>query len=170
LPYFAGERSPIFDPQARGVVAGLTLHHGPGELYRAVLEAAGYAVRHILQTLDDEGVERRRYVAAGGGTRSRLWMQIISDITGIEQEVPRERAGASYGAALLAGRGTGVVAPDAHWNRGADVVRPQQRHRERYEELYALYRRLDAATREISHALGAATLTALEPTSKDGKP
>lgn len=168
LPYFAGERAPIFDAQARGVISGLTLHHGAGELYRAALESTGYAIRHIFDALDREGVDRRRLMAAGGGTRGELWMQVVSDITGSEQQVPRERAGASYGAALLAGRGIGLVAGDTHWNTTVDVVTPDPRNRERYDELYTLYRRLDGATREISHALGAVTLPTVHPRSEDG--
>ena len=51
LPYFAGERTPLFDPEARGVICGLTLSHGRGHLYRAALEATAYGVRHILETM-----------------------------------------------------------------------------------------------------------------------
>ena len=55
LPYFAGERTPIMDPDARGVIAGLTLAHTRGDLYRAALEATGLGVRHNIETMRAAG-------------------------------------------------------------------------------------------------------------------
>jgi xylulokinase len=66
LPYFAGERTPVMDPQARGVVAGLTLSHTRGDLYRAALEATGYGVRHNIETIEAAGGDIRHVVALGG--------------------------------------------------------------------------------------------------------
>src|SRR5690606_35069345 len=80
LPYFAGERTPILDPDARGIVAGLTLSHGRGDLYRAALEATALAVRHNVETMRAAGANIRRIVAAGGGTQAALWLQIVSEI------------------------------------------------------------------------------------------
>ena len=80
LPYFAGERTPVPDPHARGVFAGLTLRHGRGHLYRAVLEATAYAARHNLEALELDAVER--VAAVGGGAGSELWVQIVSDVVG----------------------------------------------------------------------------------------
>ncbi|MGB4137790.1 MAG: FGGY family carbohydrate kinase, partial [Microbacterium sp.] len=119
LPYFAGERTPIQDPDARGVIAGLTLEHGRGDLYRAALEATALGVRHNVETMRAAGADIRRIVAVGGGTQGRLWLQIISDVTGLVQEVPETTIGASYGAAFLA---AGAVSADgeapaiAAWN------------------------------------------------------
>ena len=82
LPYFAGERTPVMDPQARGVLAGLTLTHTRGDLYRAALEAVGFGVRHNIEAIEAAGGDVRRVVAVGGGTQGDLWTQIVSDITG----------------------------------------------------------------------------------------
>ena len=152
LPYFAGERSPIADPSARGVIAGLTLSHTRGDLYRAALEAAAYGVRHHLETLEAAGLPVTRVVAVGGGAQTDLWPQIVSDVTGLVQEIPSSTVGASYGGARLAAE-LAHGADTAHWNPSDHVCVPDPRHRERYDELYRLYRELYPATRDITHAL-----------------
>jgi xylulokinase len=149
LPYFAGERTPIMDPDARGVIAGLTLSHTRGDLYRAALEATGYGVRHNIEAIEAAGGDIRRIVAVGGGTQGGLWTQLVSDITGRAQEIRAQSIGASYGAAFLAAQLVEPVSIDA-WNPVREIVRPQPG---RYEELYALYRDLYPRTADIVHAL-----------------
>lgn len=144
LPYFLGERTPLFDPDARGVVAGLTLRHGRGHLYRAVLEATAYAVRHHLELL---GGDLRRIVAVGGGARTPLWPQIVSDVTGLPQDLPAETIGAAYGTAMLAAGDRG------DWVRVDARVEP--RPQPVYDEQYRIFRELYPATRAQAHALAA---------------
>jgi xylulokinase len=153
LPYFAGERTPIFDPRARGVICGLTLSHGRGHLYRALLEATGYGLRHIFEAMRDAGGGGKRLVAVGGGTQGGLWTQIVSSVTGREQVIPSETIGASYGDALLAAIAVGLAAPDAEWNRPAAIVQPDPAAQEVYNRLYPIYRKLYPATLEAAHAL-----------------
>jgi xylulokinase len=152
LPFFATARSPIFDPDARGVVLGLTLAHGRGHLYRALLEGAAYEVRHNLEVMAGVGIAPRRLAAVGGGTRSSLWTQIVTDVTGVAQVIPEITVGASYGDALLAGLGAGLVARDARWNTPAATLEPDPSAAGRYRELYSVYRDLYPATRELAHA------------------
>ncbi|WP_425144925.1 FGGY-family carbohydrate kinase, partial [Deinococcus sp.] len=109
LPYFSGERTPISDPQARGVVAGLTLGHTRDQFFRAILEGVGSAVRHNLESFAAMGAEVRRVVAVGGGAQTDTWLQIVSDICGVEQHAPATTIGASYGDAFLAGLAAGVL-------------------------------------------------------------
>jgi xylulokinase len=158
LPYFAGERAPVDDPHARGLIVGLTLSHGRGHLYRAVLEATGYGVRHILETLRAAGAQERRLVAVGGGTRGDLWTQVISDIIGQPQEIPRVTIGAAYGDALLAAIGAGLVTPETRWNATAATVEPVTKRAALYDTLYQTYRELYPATREQMHRLAALQL------------
>ena len=153
LPYFSGERTSISDPDARGVICGLTLSHARGHLYRAVLEAAAFGARHIFEAMHEAGGEGKRLVAVGGGTKGGLWTQIVSDVTGQRQELPEQTIGASYGDAMLAGIGCGLVEPDADWSAISDTVEPNPDNREVYEELYALYKDLYLATRPVAHAL-----------------
>lgn len=153
LPYFAGERTPLFDPKARGVICGLSLSHGRGHLYRALLEATAYGVRHILKVMQDAGGGGRRLVAVGGGTKGGLWTQIVSDVTGREQEMPKETIGASYGDALLGAIAAGLVKPDSDWSSIAATVSPREQNRGLYDELYGIYRELYPATQVQTHAL-----------------
>ncbi|MFE2773084.1 FGGY-family carbohydrate kinase [Microbacterium resistens] len=158
LPYFAGERTPIQDPDARGVIAGLTLEHGRGDLYRAALEATALGVRHNVETMRAAGAAIDRIVAVGGGTQGRLWMQIVSDATGLVQEVPRHTIGASYGAAFLAtaaaAAGSGAPAPlIADWNPIAERILPDPDRAGVYNVLFDRYVRLYEATKGVVHEL-----------------
>lgn len=155
LPYFAGERTPIMDPDARGLVAGLTLSHERGHLYRAMLEATAYGIRHILGTMQEAGGGGERIVAIGGGTRGGLWTQIVSDVTGRRQEIPKHTIGAAHGDALLAGVATGLAGPEsaAAWNPVESIVEPDFKNEEIYGELYEVYRELYPATRQQLHTL-----------------
>lgn len=159
LPYFAGERTPLFDADARGTVLGLTLRHGRGHLYRALLEATAFGVRHNLEAIERAGGRPRRLVAVGGGTRGGLWTQIVSDVTGREQDVPSATIGASYGDAQLAAAAAGLGGLDASWAGVAATVRPRAELRELYEQLYGVYRRLYPATRDLAHELAALQAT-----------
>lgn len=153
LPYFAGERTPIFDPDARGVFAGLTTSHGQPEMYRAALEGIGFGVRHNLEAMSRAGATAERVVAVGGGTQGGLWTQIVSDITGREQQVPGETVGACYGDALLAAIGTDVAVEPDHWNPVNATVTPQQANTERYDAYYRHYLDLYQSTVDTQHFL-----------------
>jgi xylulokinase len=153
LPYFAGERTPIFDPHARGAWVGLSLRHGRGHLYRSILEAIALGVRHNLATMTDAGAEPRRLVAVGGGTREDLWTQIVSDATGLPQEIPSITVGASYGDARLAAGAAGFNTSD--WNPVRRQVAPDPANRGVYDLLYGEYLRAYPALAEAMHTLSA---------------
>jgi xylulokinase len=155
LPYFAGERTPLFDPEARGIIAGLTTNHGLGELYRAILEGIAYGVRHNLEIMHASGGRAKRLVAVGGGTRGGLWTQIVSDVTGEKQQVPAETIGAALGDAVLAAIATGAEPEVAVWNPVSTTVRPDPARSAVYEEFYPRYRALYPATADIAHFLAA---------------
>lgn len=157
LPYFAGERTPINDPDARGVYAGLTLSHTRAHLYRASLEGTAYGVRHNLETMDAMGASPRRLLAVGGGAKNRLWLQIVSDVTGLPQDVPERTIGASYGDAFMAGLATGIIAsPDAldrDWVKLALQLDPNVALRPVYDAYYDVYRGLYESAKDELHAL-----------------
>jgi xylulokinase len=156
LPYFSGERTPINDTQARGVFAGLTLAHKRPHLFRAVLESVAYGIRHNIETFRSIGADVKRVVAVGGGTKSTTWLQIVSDVAGIAQEVPQLTIGASYGDAFLAGLASGVLQRDdlSRWVRPGSTIQPDPGNRAVYDTLYADYRLLYERTRDIVHRLG----------------
>jgi xylulokinase len=151
LPYFAGERTPILDPRARGVIAGLTLRHTRAHLYRAALEGIAFGVRHNLEAM---GGRPSRAVAVGGGTAGRLWTQIVSDACDLVQEVPVETIGASYGDARLAAEAVGLAECGGSWARLAERRCPDPAQRAIYDARYAHYRALYPATRDVVHVLG----------------
>jgi xylulokinase len=157
LPYFAGERTPLNDPDARGVYAGLTLSHTKAHLYRASLEGTAYGVRHNLETMSAMGAPPRRLVAVGGGAKNPVWLQIVSDVSGLPQDVPERTIGASYGDAFMAGLATGIVSgPDAlqrDWVRLAMQLQPNVDLRPVYEAYYKIYRSLYESAKEELHAL-----------------
>lgn len=146
LPYFAGERTPLNDPDARGVFAGLTLSHSRAHLYRAVPEGTAYGVRHNLEAMGEMGAVPRRLVAVGGGAKGRLWLQTVTDVTGVPQVVPERTIGAAYGDAFLAGLATGII-PDLaalgrDWVRTATTLTPEPTAHAAYGAYYRVYRDL----------------------------
>ncbi|MEU0497366.1 FGGY-family carbohydrate kinase [Mycobacterium sp. NPDC006124] len=153
LPYLAGERTPVFDPSARGLFAGLTLRHGRGHLFRAAYEGIGFGIRQILEMFDDAHTGRRT-VAVGGGLRSPLWAQAVSDITGRPQLVAEQGIGASYGGALMAAIGVELVAPQTDWATISHEITPNPDHRALYDELYGIWRESYPVTRDLMHGLG----------------
>ncbi|SDS36595.1 FGGY-family carbohydrate kinase [Microterricola viridarii] len=154
LPYFAGERTPLADPDARGMVLGLTLEHGRGALYRAALEATAFGIRHNVEEMRAAGAVIERIVAVGGGTQSTLWPQIVSDVTGLVQQLPADTIGASLGSARLAA-GLLEGAETAGWNGSGVELHPNPANRAVYDELYRHYLELYPATRDTAHALAA---------------
>ncbi|MEU6786112.1 FGGY-family carbohydrate kinase [Nonomuraea angiospora] len=151
LPYFAGERTPLFDPDARGTLIGLTLRHGRGHLYRAALEATAFGVLHNLEAMRAAGGSAKRLVAVGGGTKGGLWTRIVSDVLQQEQVLSTHTVGAAFGDAMLAAQACGVSG--AGWNPVASVVEPDPAAAEDYARLYGLYRDLYDSTAHIAHEL-----------------
>jgi xylulokinase len=157
LPYFSGERTPINDPDARGLFLGLTLHHTRGHLYRSLLEGTAYGARHNLESLASLGANAERVVAVGGGVQNGLWLQIMSDVTGRRQIVPERSIGASYGDAFLAGLASRLI-PDLKalhrdWVRTDRIIEPDPALGALYEEYFSVYTALYPRTRDAMHRL-----------------
>jgi xylulokinase len=108
LPYLAGERSPLWDPLARGAFVGLTLRHGRAAMTRAILEASAYAVRHVASGVITAGGRVEAMRVCGGPARSEAWNQIKADVTGFPVEVPRNLETAVVGSAIVAATGVGA--------------------------------------------------------------
>lgn len=156
LPYLMGERSPIWDGQASGAFAGLTLIHTRGHLYRAVLEGVAFALRHNIEAGSSGSVTLdEALIVVGGAARSDLWMQIISDVTGRSVLTIEEEVEAAMGAALLAAFGVGLVGP-REVERGWVTLRERAvpgASRASYEPLFQVYKRVYPALRETMHEL-----------------
>lgn len=107
LPYMAGERSPIWNPDAKGVFYGLDFSKTKGHMVRACMEGVAFSLRHNLEVAEEAGAEAEVLRAMGGSANSLLWTQIKSDITGKPIVVPSSDTATTLGAAILAGVGVG---------------------------------------------------------------
>jgi xylulokinase len=112
LPYLTGERTPHADPNARGVFFGLSLRHTKAHMARAVLEGVTFSLRECLDLLCSLGQSCSRVRVSGGGSRSAFWRQMMADVFGTEIVEVNVTQGAAYGAALLAGVGTGIYSSE----------------------------------------------------------
>jgi len=153
LPYFSGERTPIHDINARGVLFGLNLTHTRGDIYRALIEGIAHGTRHVTDTFAELGQSPKRLLAVGGGTKNSTWLQATSDITGIDQIVCEKTVGASYGDAFLAALAVGLVEREdiKKWN-------PVEQHIKAtadpsLEKAHGLFLRLYEQTKDIAAEL-----------------
>ena len=156
LPYFAGERTPINDPSARGMIFGLNLGHTKQHLYRSALEGIGFSVSQHIDIFRENGLNPARILAAGGGTKNRLWMQMIADITGIPVAIAKETSGASYGDALMAAVGAGHYRDFESLKeviRIETLLEPDLAITALYRKIRPLFDRLYRENRESMHAL-----------------
>ena len=145
LPYLRGERTPHFDPAARGALVGMRIGHGPAEVTRAVLEGVVYALAEGLDLMRGVGVEPTSGVVAGGGV-NRLWQQIIADMLNMPIALGATEHASARGAALLGAVAAGIAPSTAKstWPLPGDtrVMEPIPANVELYAERSATYRTL----------------------------
>lgn len=156
LPYLAGERMPINDPNAKGVLFGLTLEHDRGHIYRAALEAVACSLTQNVRLLEDVGLPVSQVIAVGGGTKNSAWMQIVADVLGKPVVIPAVTVGASYGDALMAALGTGTLADFTQLKsmvRTERTYHPNPERHQAYQTLREVYDALYSATRELMYRL-----------------
>ena len=128
LPYVRGERTPLHDPDRRAELLDVHVGHTPAHVLMAAYEAAGFVVRHHV---DLSGLDARRIVAVGGGTRSPVWMQALADTTGLAVDVSAEPYGAAHGAAYHSRVTAGLEADTSgarRWGRVSHRVEPRAAH------------------------------------------
>lgn len=145
LPYLTGERTPHADPKARGAFVGLTARHTRSHLTRAVLEGVGFGLKDSYQLMRSVGIDPDSVVISGGGARSNIWRQIISDVLDTPLVTVDSEEGAAFGAALLAAVGTGefnsVTEACSRTIHVRDVTEPGANVSD-YTNLYPRYREL----------------------------
>lgn len=146
LPYLIGERTPYPDPNARGVFFGLTLRHSKNHMVRSVMEGVTYGLRDSLEIMRELGLRAEQVRVAGGGGRSVLWRQILADTFGADIVTTNVEEGTSFGAALLAGVGSGVY---ESVERACDQtiritskISPDEKRIRLYDGYYKIYRAL----------------------------
>jgi xylulokinase len=153
LPYLAGERTPLWDPLARGAFIGLTLNHGRRDMTRAVVESVAYAIRDVVEVMEESGLSVRDLRITGSPSRSPLWNQIKADVSGRRILVPSQRDPDLTGDACLALFGLGkfasvVEASEAIVSIGA-VFEPDAARGRAYDEMFDLYRESYSGLRAV---------------------
>jgi xylulokinase len=140
LPFFMGERAPIWDVNARGTIFGLTLYHTRGHLFRAFMEAVAYALRTCIRFSKDLGIDLHKDLKmVGGATKSPLWKSIFADVTGYPILCVTGGGEAPYGDALLAAVGVGAVDSFDVINQWLSFEPPIEPHPERVHTYNAFY-------------------------------
>lgn len=143
IPYFLGEKTPIHDPHVRGIISGLSFNHGIAHMWRALLEGFGHAFRHHIEVLNDMGHPTDRYMASDGGSNSKFWVQIVSDILQEPIQLLKGHPGSCLGAAWTAAIATGT---ESDWRGAArfvtsgGVIAPDPGNAGLYEERYRAFR------------------------------
>jgi xylulokinase len=144
LPYLMGERTPIWDAYARGVIFGLSLNHGKGHIVRAMMEAVAYALYDSYQLIKQGGLKLNYPIVLNeGGAVSKLWRQIIADVFDVPIVLVKRRTGAPFGDAILAGVATGVFKDFSvakQWAEYIDPLEPNQANHTRYMDYFAVYK------------------------------
>ncbi|HJQ35155.1 MAG TPA: xylulokinase [Pyrinomonadaceae bacterium] len=152
-PYLMGERTPHLDPHARAALVGLTASHTRAHVVRAIIEGVTFSLRDTFEIFKEMGVPAGNVRLGGGGARSKLWRQIQADVYGREVELVEAEEGGAYGAALLAGVGSGAWASVdeacAAAVRVRERVAPQPDTSRLMDERYAAFRAVYPALRNI---------------------
>lgn len=140
LQYFMGERSPVWDSDAKGTIIGLSLTHTKAHIYRAFLEAVPFSLKDAMVAT---GENLGKYILiAGGVTKSKLWRQIFADVTGYPVVCPIHDAEANLGDVMLAGIGTGLLSYEdvKKWQVLDEKIMPNKQNHEKYNEYYKVYK------------------------------
>ncbi len=146
LPYLAGERSPIWNPNARGVFFGINLGTTHGDFVRSMLEGIAFAIKQNLNIWLGLGKKVENLSLGGGAANSRIWTQILADI--VERPIIRLKINETetLGDAILAGIGIGIIKNPVEVARGvidySSIVEPNSKHYEQYREQFRLYEKL----------------------------
>ena len=152
LPYFLGQRMPSPNPEATGLLIGLTLRHTRGHIVRATFEGIGYNIAEVFSLLGNDSYYKDNVKAIGGGTKTPLWLQIVSDITGVTQVVPSVKIGASYGDALLAGYGVGEISDYGKIKKLIKedfIIKPDLKKHDEYKKYLDLFDRVYRANKNL---------------------
>jgi xylulokinase len=153
LPFLQGMGgTPDVDPNATGLIAGLTTQTRLPDLYRAILEGITFEMRYNMEKLAEGNVRINRLLACGGGARSPVWLQIKADILGCEILPVKTGETGAMGSAILgfaAVTGEKPLKIAARFLRYAETVHPNPAHAEVYNRRYGLYKQLRAFCKEI---------------------
>jgi xylulokinase len=157
MPHLSGSGTPLLDTASKGAVLGMTFAVTKKDFAKAILEGLTFELRENLEVLRRGQVDIQELRAIGGGSRSKLWLQLKADITGIQVVAPKVSEAASWGAALLAGSGAGCFSSLEEASEAAlqlaQIYHPDPDRQRRYDERYQLYRQVYPAIVGIQHRM-----------------
>ncbi len=159
LPYLSGERTPYADPHARGVFFGISYLHGPDHFVRSIMEGVAFSQLDCLTLMRKLNINSKKIVLSGGGSRSRLWRQIITDTFNTRVITLNVEESPAFGAAIIAGKGCGIY-PDIK-NIADKIIddinqenSPIAENVKKYNKIYRIYKSLYESLKDRFKELG----------------
>mgnify|MGYP001093294292 CR=1 FL=1 len=157
LEHWQGNRTPFVDPYSRGVIRGLSLKHTPAHIYRAIMEGVAYGTEVILRVIKENKFEVNEMIASGGTTKSKLWLQIYSDVTGIPIKTTTTPEAAALGSAALgavaAGKYGSIVEAANKMVEFKDVVTPNMNNYRKYKFIVDQYKSTYLSLKDSMHEI-----------------
>jgi sugar (pentulose or hexulose) kinase len=149
IPHFSGICNPVFNPDARGFLYGLSLHTTVQDLIQGIIEGLCYELKVYIQGFNDAGISIKGLKTVGGGSQSDTWLQLKANITGLEIIGSDAHEASAMGAAALCGAALGIIDNPyrVHSFMGVKEKRytPSPQAVERFEEKFVRYQELSNA-------------------------
>jgi len=152
LPYLNGERTPHNDPYARAVFFGMSSSHNKWDIYRAIFEGVAYGIKDSFNLIEKFGIEINDVRITGGGSRSKIWRQILADVIGVNVKTMMTNEGAAYGAAMLAYSGFNnipVVMIVEKWIKTNEFIKANNLNTKVYNKYWKIYQKLYKKNKEL---------------------
>jgi xylulokinase len=158
LPYLEGERTPHWNSKARGIFFGISTNHEKQHFIRAIMEGVGFSLKDSIDLIEDLGTEITKIRVTGGGYRSKVWRQIVADITEKEIQYSNVQEGSAFGVAVLSGVGTGIYSgfkeAIEETTSIEETTRPRENNFGVYRKLHEIYQKLYEQNKELYDELG----------------
>ncbi len=155
LPYLTGERTPINDPNAKGAFIGLTFDKTEADLFRAVLEGVAFAFKDSFLIFKDLGIDIKKLRVTGGGSKNKLWVQIIANVLDVEIDFINTAEGGALGACILGAVGVGdfdnVQQATEHFIKVTETIRPQKEDVEKYKRKYDKFSKIYPTIKNLEY-------------------
>ena len=157
IDYFQGNRTPLVDPEVRGMFWGLSLSHTNYHLFRAIMEGVAYGTEHIFRVFKVAGYEPKEIFACGGSTKSKLWMQIHADVSNVPIYLTEEPEAASLGSAIIGAVAGGYYKSLSEASENmvhiTDSIKPNKENHEKYQFYIDKYIKTYQQMKDLMHEM-----------------
>jgi gluconokinase len=152
LPYLTGERAPVWDSESCGVFFGVKLQHNKHHFSRAVLEGICYAMKEVLEAVQESSDPITQINIGGGFVTSDLWVQMLADVTGKKLVIAQHEDASAVGAAYLAMKTLNMISHYPTSNQlDLNTITPDVENNKRYSKHFEIYRRLYSDLKDTMH-------------------